>query len=229
MAVFKSALLTGDNLDELGQKGTALLKQIGAVLPENFKCIGMPWICLEDFTKDDGEQFDFDFYKGRIVLGGNLDNSDNASFPSGPVRLTVGRMTHDPNDAGKIVVGKTDLNHTSILSFVGITIGDNVHLDPRVVIQDCDGHQADRRLPDTVENKRRAPIVIEDDVWIGYGATILKGVTVGHHAVVHPGAVVMWDVPAYGVVAGNPAKSIKVYKNYMQPKAEQKQDRQGPE
>jgi acetyltransferase-like isoleucine patch superfamily enzyme len=51
-------------------------------------------------------------------------------------------------------------------------------------------------------------VTIEDDVWIGFRATILKGVTVGTGAVIAAGAVVTHDVPSYHVVAGVPAKTI---------------------
>lgn len=54
-----------------------------------------------------------------------------------------------------------------------------------------------------------APIVIEDDVWIGEYAAIMKGVTIGKGAIVAAHAVVTKDVPAYTVVAGNPAKVVK--------------------
>lgn len=51
-------------------------------------------------------------------------------------------------------------------------------------------------------------VVVGDDVWIGYGAIILSGVTIGEGAVVASGAVVTKDVEAYMVVGGNPAKPI---------------------
>jgi len=54
-----------------------------------------------------------------------------------------------------------------------------------------------------------APIVIEDSAWIGAGAIILAGVTIGRNAVVGAGSVVTKDVPAGAVVAGNPARVIK--------------------
>jgi acetyltransferase-like isoleucine patch superfamily enzyme len=51
-------------------------------------------------------------------------------------------------------------------------------------------------------------IVIESDVWIGYGAVVLSGVTVGRGAIVAAGSVVTKDVPRYAIVAGNPAKEV---------------------
>ncbi len=54
-----------------------------------------------------------------------------------------------------------------------------------------------------------APIVIEDNVWIGQYSTILKGVTIGKGSIVATRAVVTKDVPPYTIVAGNPAKVVK--------------------
>ncbi len=76
------------------------------------------------------------------------------------------------------------------------------------------------RLADTVAlspvgNRRNRPtvearhVIIEDDVWIGYNATILKGVRVGAGAVVAPGALVFRDVPPGVEVEGNPARIVK--------------------
>ncbi len=55
----------------------------------------------------------------------------------------------------------------------------------------------------------KGPITIGNDVWIGYGATIMSGVTIGDGAVVAANSLVTKDVPAYAVVAGNPAKIVK--------------------
>ena len=54
-----------------------------------------------------------------------------------------------------------------------------------------------------------APVTIGDDAWIGAGAIILKGITIGPAAVVAAGSVVTCDVPANAVVAGNPARVIR--------------------
>ncbi len=55
----------------------------------------------------------------------------------------------------------------------------------------------------------KGDIVVDDDVWIGYGATILSGVHIGQGAVVAAGAVVAKDVPPYAIVGGVPAKVIR--------------------
>lgn len=57
---------------------------------------------------------------------------------------------------------------------------------------------------------KTAPIKICDRVWIGFNAIILKGVTIGEGAVVGAGAVVTRDVEPYTVVAGNPARVVRV-------------------
>ncbi|WP_217227230.1 DapH/DapD/GlmU-related protein [Streptomyces anulatus] len=88
----------------------------------------------------------------------------------------------------------------------GIRIGSGVMIAPKVSLI-TGGHPlplAERRVYLSF-----APIVIEDDVWIGAAAVITQGVTVGAGAVVAAGAVVTRDVPAGTVVAGVPARVIK--------------------
>jgi acetyltransferase-like isoleucine patch superfamily enzyme len=53
-----------------------------------------------------------------------------------------------------------------------------------------------------------SPIVIEDDVWIGFNATVLKGVTIGRGAIIGASTVVTKDVPPYAIVVGNPQRQI---------------------
>jgi acetyltransferase-like isoleucine patch superfamily enzyme len=83
------------------------------------------------------------------------------------------------------------------LDLGGITVGSRVLIGPRVTLSTA-GHPVE---PDErYDFLTHAPIVIEDDVWIGAAATITPGVTIGHGSVVGAGAVVARDVPPLSVV-----------------------------
>ena len=83
------------------------------------------------------------------------------------------------------------------LDYGGITIGDRVLIGPRVTLCTA-GHPVE--LDERYDFITHAPIVIEDDVWIGAAATITPGVTIGRGSVVGAGAVVAKDVPPLSVV-----------------------------
>lgn len=57
----------------------------------------------------------------------------------------------------------------------------------------------------------KGPVFIEDQCWLGFGCEILSGVHIGKHSIVAARSVVTKDVPAYSIVAGNPARIIKRY------------------
>lgn len=98
------------------------------------------------------------------------------------------------------------VNHAcSFLDLGGIIIEDEVLIGPRVNLV-TENHPLDPRDRHALITK---PIVIKRNAWIGAGATILPGVTVGVNAVVAAGAVVSKDVPDNVVVAGVPAKVVK--------------------
>jgi len=98
------------------------------------------------------------------------------------------------------------INHAcSFLDLGGITIEDNVQIGPRVNIT-SENHPLDPANRKSLDLK---PVVIKRNAWIGAGATILPGVTIGENSVVAAGAVVNKDVPANTVVGGVPAKIIK--------------------
>lgn len=93
-----------------------------------------------------------------------------------------------------------------IVSKEQVRIGRGVQIAWGVTISDHDFH---RTYANGIQNIETAPVSIEDGVWIGMNATILKGVTIGERAIVGAGAVVTKDVPARSMVAGVPAKVIK--------------------
>ena len=84
-------------------------------------------------------------------------------------------------------------------------IGRGLKMGPDVII--CT--QNHRYTRETFEGYVSKPVVIEDNVWIGYRAIILPGVTVGRNAIVGAGAVCMKDVPPYAIVGGVPAQVLK--------------------
>ena len=91
-----------------------------------------------------------------------------------------------------------------------VTIGRNVLIADRVFISDADHHFSNTETAIRLQGDSfQGPVNLRDGCWIGIGAVILPGVTIGRNAVVAANAVVTKDVPDYSVVAGVPAKIIK--------------------
>jgi len=123
--------------------------------------------------------------------------------------------------AGRMTVGTRSWVGSSVFSVADhLTIGDDVHVSWDVTIVDHDSHALafKNRRNDAVEfmagrkdwtHVPIAPVTICDKSWIGVGATILKGVTIGEGAVVGAKAVVTKDVEPWTLVAGNPARKIR--------------------
>lgn len=93
-----------------------------------------------------------------------------------------------------------------VLDAAEVRIGDRTMLGPGVQLLTPDHHRDAVLRGQLLETAR--PIIIGRDVWIGGGAIVLPGVTIGDEAIVGAGAVVTRDVPAGARVAGNPARSI---------------------
>lgn len=129
------------------------------------------------------------------IIGSPIDESTTI-FP--PFYINFGKFT----TLGKNVF----INHAcSFLDIGGIVIEDDVMIGPRVNITSETHPLAPSERTDLIPKK----VIIRRNAWIGAGATILPGVTVGENAVVAAGAVVSRDVPANTVVAGVPAKVVK--------------------
>jgi acetyltransferase-like isoleucine patch superfamily enzyme len=143
--------------------------------------------------------------------------------------ITIGANTHIRGElilypSGKsIKVGDSCYigDHTRIWCMASIVIGNRVLISHGVNIHDNISHSLSagdrhRHFAEILTNGHQRiltnvtsmPIVIGDDVWIGFNATILKGVTIGRGAIVGACAVVTKDVSAYTVVVGNPATVV---------------------
>lgn len=137
--------------------------------------------------------------------------------------VTLWRTAIAAEPDGLIEIGSdTFVSNASIVAAGRISIGSRVFIAGGVTIVDSDFHPLDPalRLADTIalspggnpKGRPRidvVPVTIGDDVWIGYNATVLKGVSIGCGAIVHPGAVVLDDVPEGTAVMGNPASPVR--------------------
>lgn len=93
-----------------------------------------------------------------------------------------------------------------------IEIGKDVMMAPKCALI-ADNHVfSDTSLPMNTQGTISGKIIIEDDVWLGYGVTVLPNVRVHTGAICAAAAVVTHDVPPYAIVGGNPAKVLKYRK-----------------
>ncbi|HEX8310370.1 MAG TPA: acyltransferase [Chthoniobacteraceae bacterium] len=147
---------------------------------------------------------------GAVQLGNHVSCYAGVSFSIGEKgRCTVGDFTL--------------LNGALIMAEEFVEIGSHCLISWNVGIADSDFHPLApaQRLIDTralapfYKDRpprpvlRTAPVIIKDNVWIGMGAVILKGVTIGENSVVGAGAIVSKTVPPNVVVAGNPAIIVR--------------------
>ena len=124
-------------------------------------------------------------------------------------RLGDGSMVSAPLQmvcADRVSVGKNVFINTNFLAMArgGITIEDDVLIAANVSLI-SNNHDPYERQVLTCK-----PVVIKKGAWIGAGATVLPGVTVGAHAIVGAASVVTHDVPDYAVAVGNPARVVKM-------------------
>jgi acetyltransferase-like isoleucine patch superfamily enzyme len=184
-----------------------------------------------------GAIFEGDWFQGKIpeniIVGENTVMDSAVCFKnyhsSLPIGLKVGknvtfwRTSLAAEENGKIEIGDNCyISNASLVCSEKISIGNNVLIAGGVTIADSDFHPVApaARLADTIaisavgnRSKRpdiaTKPVIIEDDVWIGFNATILKGIRIGAGSIIAAGALVIGDVPPNSEVAGNPARVLK--------------------
>lgn len=151
-------------------------------------------------------------YSGMPQVLGNLDIKIGSHVRMSGISTFCGRSAAKAQP--KLIIGNNvDIGWQNAIS-VGtkVEIKDNVRLAGRVFLAGFPGHpfNAKARASGLPELDFQAKdIVLEQDVWVGTGATILAGVTVGKGAIVAAASVVTKNVEAGTIVAGNPAKPVK--------------------
>jgi acetyltransferase-like isoleucine patch superfamily enzyme len=113
---------------------------------------------------------------------------------------------------GQVRIGaKTVLGQECTISaYQSVSIGEQCILADRVMLIDFDHNVAEVERPIRAQGIYKRDVRVGNNVWIGYGAQILRGVTVGDNAIVGASAVVTRDVPANAVVGGSPARVIRM-------------------
>lgn len=145
--------------------------------------------------------------RGRIRIGENVTIVNHSRYNRAginhPTQLVAGQ-------GATLTIGdNTGISGAAIFCSESITIGNHVLIGANCNIYDTDFHPIDfmdrreRRLCDT------APIVIEDDVWLGEGVTVLKGVRIGSRSVIAAGSVVTSHIPPDCLAGGVPCKVIR--------------------
>ena len=115
------------------------------------------------------------------------------------------------NGVGSVIIGdrtKIGLSNTIIGP---VSIGNDIRLAQNITLSGLNHNYTDVDLPIHVQGVSTAPIVIEDETWIGANVVILAGITIGKHCIVAAGSVVTKNVPSYSVAVGNPARVVKKY------------------
>ncbi len=106
----------------------------------------------------------------------------------------------------KTVIGQ----ECTISAYQRVRIGDQCVIADRAMFIDFDHGVVEVERPIRVQGIYKRDVVVGSNVWIGYGACILRGVQVGDNSIIGSGAVVTKDVPANAVVAGVPARVIRM-------------------
>lgn len=115
------------------------------------------------------------------------------------------------NGVGPVIIGdrtKIGLSNTIIGP---VTIGNDIRLAQNITLSGLNHNYEDVSMPIHVQGVSTAPIIIEDETWIGANVVVVAGVTIGKHSIVAAGSIVTKDIPPYSVAVGNPARVLKKY------------------
>lgn len=162
----------------------------------SFRSNGTPFV----FVSKGGEMLvGENFAMNNGVHGNPIGCYEKCTFFVGAqARLTIG------NNVG--------VSQCSLVAIADLFIGDYVKIGGGSMVFTTDFHSLDpktRRGKDDIMKRASAPVIIEDNAFIGARSIILKGVTIGANSIIGAGSVVTKSIPANEIWAGNPAKFIR--------------------
>lgn len=145
----------------------------------------------------------------RIEIGRNWSDiylEKGVSLDNGVVFVTGGRPRK-----GKVTIrGGTYVNRYTVFDgHESIEVGRRCMIGPHCYITDGD-HSKEPGIPVQAQPMRTAPVVLEDEVWVGSHAIILPGVRIGRGAVIGAGSVVSRDIPSNAIAYGVPARVARM-------------------
>ncbi len=158
-------------------------------------------------------------WRGRLQLDGLAFVCPGVTFEIGKdARVVLGRWswlghgTKVRAHEGEVVIGaKTVIGQECTISaFQHVSIGCECIVADRVMLIDFDHGMVEVERPIRQQGIYKRDVRVGNNVWVGYGACFLRGVTVGDNSVVGTSAVVVRDVPANAVAGGVPAKVIRM-------------------
>lgn len=173
------------------------IKQLGVQIGKNVSFLGMPIVSMAP--------------NSQIRLGDRVSLCSVSEFTALGVNHPVVLRTLRPN--AKIVIGDdTGISGASICAASEIQIGKQCLFGANVIIADTDFHARkpeNRRYNNQSEEIAVASVRIGNNVFLGVGVVVLKGVTIGDNSIIGAGSVVSSDIGANVVAVGNPARIIK--------------------
>lgn len=158
-------------------------------------------------------------WRGRLKTDGLCFIAPDVTFEIGPeatVRLGrwcwIGHGTKIRAHEGEVVIGAKSVlgQECTISAFQHISIGRECIVADRTMMIDFDHGVVEVERPVRYQGIYKRDVRIGHNVWVGYGACFLRGVTVGDNAVVGTSSVVTGDIPANAVCAGIPAQVLRM-------------------
>jgi acetyltransferase-like isoleucine patch superfamily enzyme len=149
--------------------------------------------------------------RGEITIGTDCVLCSVSEYTALGVNHPVVLRTLRPGAVIKIG-DNTGMSGATICAAVSIVVGSNVLLGANVTIVDTDFHAVkpkDRRQNDNPDDISSKPVIIGNNVFIGMNTLVLKGSRIGENSVIGAGSIVIGEIPANVIAAGNPARVIK--------------------
>jgi acetyltransferase-like isoleucine patch superfamily enzyme len=146
---------------------------------------------------------------GRIIIGDNVKIKNKLS--ENPAGINHRTILVAGNGAVIAISNNVGISGSTIYALESVTIGDGCMLGANSMIYTTDFHplHADDRRERVPGATETGPVVLEDNVWVGANAVILKGITIGKGSVIAIGSIVTKDVPQGVIAGGNPARVIR--------------------